>query len=97
MATRNTRVLKRIVKALGIKPQNQALAVLEATFSNELLLIAGNTDEVATLAEELRFRITPPERLTVLDYLTRRRLLRMNIDDVEAAMTARFEDRFIEP
>lgn len=97
MATRNTRVLKRIVKALGIKPQNQALAVLETAFANELLLVAGNTEEVAALAEQLRFRITPPERLTVLDYLARRRLLRMNIDDVEAALTARFEDRFIEP
>ena len=97
MATRNTRVLKRIVKALGIKPQNQALAVLEAAFANELLLVAGTTEEVAAHAEHLRFNITPPERLTVLDYLARRRLLQMNIDDVEAVMNARFEDRFIEP
>ena len=97
MATRNTRVLKRIVKALGIKPQNQALARLEQHFANELLLVAGNTDEVAAHAEQLRFSITPAERLTVLDYLARRRLLQMNLDDVEAALNARFEDRFIEP
>ena len=97
MATRNTRVLRRIIKALGITPQKLALQKLEEQFGNELLLVAGTTQQVAEYALELRFDITSAEHHRALDYIARKKLLHLNIDDVEAAMTALFEDRFIEP
>jgi hypothetical protein len=97
MATRNSRVLRRIIKALGISPQKHVLARLEEEFANELLLVAGTTQRVAEYARELRFDITPTEHHAALDYIARKKLLHLNIDDVEAAMTALFEDRFIEP
>jgi hypothetical protein len=75
----------------------EALARLEDHFADTLLIIAGTTPNVAECANRLRFRITPPERQTVLDYLARRKLLRMNIDDVEEAINTLFLGRFIEP
>ena len=97
MATRNTRELRRIIKALGIKPQKHAMQKLEKQFANELLLVAGTTQQVAEYAKDLRFDITPTEHHAALDYIARKKLLHLNIDDVEAAMTALFEDRFMEP
>ena len=51
MATRNTRVLRRIIKALGISPQKQALQKLEEHFANELLLVADRKDGYGSRAE----------------------------------------------
>jgi hypothetical protein len=97
MATRNTPVLERIIAVLQLPSPEQALARLEEHFADTLLIVAGTTSKVAEFAQELRLRITPPERETVLDYLSRRKLLCMSIDTVEEAINRLFPGRFIEP
>ena len=51
MPTRNTVVLEQIVKALGDKAPQDALAMLEADFHDQLLMVVGDTAHVADFAE----------------------------------------------
>ena len=97
MANRNTPVLERIVEALGISAPHEALARLEAHFHNELLIVAGNTSQLAEFAHHLRLQITPEEQPVVLDHIANERMASMTIDHVEEAINTLFPDRFIEP
>jgi histone H3/H4 len=95
MPTRNTPVLERIVKALGDTAPSDALARLEQEFESSLLVVAGNTNDVARHAEQLRLAITTEECALVLDHLAPQ--IRISLDQAEEAINALFPDRFIEP
>ena len=97
MPTRNTVVLETIVKALGEKAPQDALAKLEAHFHDQLLTVVGDTAHVADFAEQLRLAITTPEESIVLDHIAREGMVGMSIDHVEEAINTLFPDRFIEP
>lgn len=97
MATRNTPVLERIIQILHHPAPQEALAALEAAFTDELLLVAGNTQLVAAFAQHLRLRISTPEQSTVLDYIAHEALVAVSIDTVEQAINTLFPGRFIEP
>jgi len=93
MPTRNTVVLERIVKALVGKGPQDALATLEREFESSLLVVAGDTNDVARNAEKLRLAITTQECSVVLDYLD----VEITIDDTEEAINSLFPNRFVEP
>jgi hypothetical protein len=97
MPSRNTGILTIIIESLGalvINPTD-ALAGLESRFKDQLLIVAGDTHQVASLAEELRLAITTPESATVLDHIGP--LAGITIETVEEAINALFPGRFIEP
>ena len=91
MPTRNTPVLERIIKALGITAQH-SLARLEEAFKDSLIVVAGDVKTVARDAEKLRLAITTEECAVVLDYLD----VEISID-TEEAINSLFPDRFVEP
>jgi hypothetical protein len=93
MPTRNTAVLERIVKALGVTASHDALATLEEEFKDSLLVVAGDVNTVARNAEKLRLAITTQECAVVLDHLD----VEITIDDTEEAINSLFPDRFQEP
>ena len=93
MPTRNTVVLERIVKALGITAPHDALTRLEQEFESSLLVVAGDTNDVARYAEKLRLAITTEECSLVLDHLT----VQISIDQCEETINSLFPDRFVEP
>jgi hypothetical protein len=93
MPTRNTVVLETIVKVLGDKAPPDALGRLEQEFESSLLVVAGDTNDVARHAEELRLAITTEECSVVLDHLT----VEITIDQVEEKINSLFPDRFVEP
>jgi len=95
MPTRNTVVLERIVKALGNKAPHDALARMEDEFKDSLLVVAGDTNDVARHAEHLRLAITTEECAVVLDHLAPQ--IRISLDQTEEAINTLFPDRFIEP
>jgi len=95
MPTRNTVLLERIVKALGDKAPQDALARLEDEFKGSLLVVAGDTNDVARHAEQLRLAITTDECARVLDHLAPQ--IRISLDHSEEAINTLFPDRFIEP
>lgn len=92
MPTRNTPVLERIIKALGVTAPH-TLARLEDEFKDSLLVVAGDTNTVARDAEKLRLAITTEECAVVLDHLD----VEITIDDTEEAINSLFPDRFQEP
>ena len=92
MPTRNTVVLKRIVEALGNHAPHEALTHLEAHFQNELLTVA-SAQQIGRHAEQLRLEISEAECAVVLDHIAHE----ITIDQVEDAINALFQDRFIEP
>jgi len=96
MPTRNTEVLKEILQSLEIS-EPHALARLENHFQDSLLVVAGNENDVAQYAEELRLAIIENERGPVLDYIQQYRLAHITIDHVEEAINTLYPDRFIEP
>jgi len=91
--SRNTQVLQQIIEALG----DDALGNLEKRFKDELLVIAGNTQQVAGHAKELRLAITQKECAQVLDYIAKEKMVQVTIEQVETAAYALFGNRFIEP
>ena len=93
MPTRNTVVLERVVKALGDTAPQDALARFEDEFKDDLLVVAGDTNDVARHAEKLRLDITTEECSAVLDHLT----VGITIDQVEETINSLFPDRFVEP
>jgi hypothetical protein len=95
MPTRNTVVLERIVKALGESASQDALARLEDEFKDSLLVVAGDVNDVAQQAEQLRLAITREECAAVLDDLAPQ--ARISLDQTEEAINTLFPDRFIEP
>ena len=97
MPSRNTGILTIIIESLGalvINPAD-ALARLENRFKDQLLIVAGDTQQVVRFAEELRLAITTPESATVLDYIGP--LAGITIENVEEAINTLFPGRFIEP
>src|SRR4051812_40877207 len=92
LPTRNTVVLMQIIEILGdlvISPE--ALARLEKHFKSSLIIVAGDTEQVAKFAEELRLAITKAECETVLDYIGNGSLSGININQVEDAINALFD------
>jgi hypothetical protein len=99
MPSRNTGILTIIIENLGalvINPAD-ALARLESRFNDQLLIVAGDTQQVASFAEELRLAISTPESATVLDYIGTEALAGVTIEHVEEAINTLFPGRFIEP
>lgn len=98
MSKRNTAVLKRIINCLDdhIDAQQDALERLEQEFESELLIVAGDVRDVSRHALELRLAITLEERGVVLDHISQTRAANINIDIVENAINALFDDRFME-
>jgi hypothetical protein len=99
MSSRNTEVLQQIIQTLDglLTSRPHALARLEIFFKDGLLLVAGNTTDVAEHAEHLRLAIIEEERGPVLDYIQQHRLAHINIDHVEEAINTLYPDRFVEP
>jgi hypothetical protein len=97
MPTRNTAVLTQIIEALDglLISEPHALARLEDHFKDSLLVVAGDTQLVASQAEELRLAIITSECGVVLDHLAPQ--VRISIDQTEEAINTLFEDRFQEP
>jgi hypothetical protein len=95
MPTKNTVVLERIVKALGVSAPKDALERLEDEFKDSLLVVAGDTNDVVRHAEHLRLAITTDECALVLDHLAPQ--ARISLDQTEEAINTLFPDRFIEP
>jgi len=91
--SRNTQVLQQIIESLG----DDALGNLEERFKDELLIIAGNTQQVADHAKELRLEISEQECGQVLDYIAKEQMVSVTIEQVETAAYALFGNRFIEP
>ena len=99
MPTRNTPILQSIIECLGdqiARPQD-ALARLEGRFNDSLLIVAGDTKQVAEFAQQLRLAITTPECASVLDHIANRSLAGIHIEIVEDTINTLYEDRFIEP
>ena len=99
MPTRNTPVLQSIIDVLGdqIARSDEALARLEERFNDSLLIVAGDTKQVAEFAQRLRLAITTPECSSVLDHIANRSLAGVHIEIVEDAINTLYENRFIEP
>ena len=99
MPSRNTEVLQQIITALDglLTSTPHALARLEIRFKDSLLIVAGNEQQVAEYAEQLRLAIIENERGPVLDYIREKALVAVTIDHVEDAINALFPDRFVEP
>jgi len=97
MPTRNTAVLQQIIEALDglLISDPHALARLENHFKDSLIVVAGDTQLVATHAEQLRLAIITTECAQVLDHLAP--LTRISLDQTEEAINTLFPDRFIEP
>ncbi|MEA3213247.1 MAG: hypothetical protein QOE70_6304 [Chthoniobacter sp.] len=97
--TRNTGLLVEVLSVIDhlIADHDTALTTLENHFQDRYILDAGNVDDVADFATELRLDITEEERGTVLDYIASKGMIGLNIDIVENAINQRFDDRFIEP
>ena len=97
--TRNTPVLTQIIETLGdlLISSPHALARLERQFQDSLILVAGDVQTVADLAEKLRLAVITTECGLVLDFIAQRQIARISIDHVEDAINTLFEDRFIEP
>lgn len=95
MPTRNTPVLKQIIEVLGDSASPDALAKLENHFKDSLMVVAGDIQTVAALAETLRLAVNTAECGLVLDHLAPQ--VRLTIDHVEDAVNTLFDDRFIEP
>ena len=93
MPTRNTIVLERIINTLGDTAPHDALAKREREFESSLLVVAGDTKDIARDAEKLRPAITTEECSVVLDHLD----VEITIDDTEEAINSLFPDRFVEP
>ncbi len=94
MPTRNTAVLKQILDLLEISSPH-ALARLEMVFKDQLLVVAGDINLVATHAEQLRLAIITTECGQVLDHLAPH--IRISLDQTEEAINTLFPNRFIEP
>ena len=91
---RNTKLLQEIVSVI----QGEAeLNRLEAHFHRRLLVDAGSTEMVASLANGLWLSITPEECANVLDHLAEHAVVSLTIDQVEAAVYDLFGNRFVEP
>ena len=97
MPTRNTKVLQRIIRALGKNAPQRALPRLEKEFQGSLLIVAGTLNDIARHAEKLRLAITETECGKVLDYIGHKHTAGITIDHVEDAINTLFPDRFIEP
>jgi hypothetical protein len=99
MPSRNTEVLQQIITTLDglLTSTPHALAHLEIKFKNSLLIVAGNEQQVAQYAKELRLAIIDKERGAVLDYIHEKALVAVTIDHVEEAINTLFPDRFVEP
>ncbi|MEA3210777.1 MAG: hypothetical protein QOE70_3834 [Chthoniobacter sp.] len=97
--TRNTGLLVEVLNVIDhlIADHDTALTALENHFHDRYILDAGDVNDVAAFATELRLEITEEERGTVLDYIASKGMVGLNIDIVENAINERFEDRFIEP
>ena len=95
MPTRNTPALQQIIEALGDSVPPDALARLEDHFKDSLLVVAGDTSQVAAHAETLRLAISTSECGLVLDHLAPQ--VRISLDQTEDAINTLFDDRFIEP
>lgn len=92
-------MLKRIIHCLGdqLAAPQDALERLEQEFESELLIVAGDVRDVSRHALKLRLAITLEERGIVLDHIGQTRTAHLNIDLVENAINALFDDRFMEP
>jgi hypothetical protein len=101
MATRNTKLIKQIVKALGniVTDESSAVRVLEHHYRHHLLVNVGGIEDIMRLAKELRLRIDNDEEAAdVLDYIEGLQLCLININQVEEGVNDLLgEDRFIEP
>jgi hypothetical protein len=97
--TRNTGLLVEVLSIIDhlISDHDTALATLENHFQDRYILDAGDVNDVAAFATELRLDITEGERGTVLDYIATQGMVGLDIDIVENAINERFDDRFIEP
>jgi len=95
MANRNESLVKEIVAFLGGTriSENALLRHLK----HRLILDAGNVDDVAQFAEQLRLHITKEECSQVLDHIAAKAMVGITIDHVETAINELFENRFIEP
>ena len=99
MSSRNTEVLQQIITTLDglLTSTPHALARLEIKFKDSLLIVAGNEQQVAEYAEDLRLAIIEKERGLVLDHIQEKALVAVTIDHVEEAINTLFPDRFVEP
>jgi hypothetical protein len=61
------------------------------------VIVAGDVREVSRHALKLRLAIALEERGIVLDHIGKTRVAHLNIDIVENAINALFDDRFMEP
>jgi len=97
MPTRNMAVLTQIIETLGdlLISSPHALARLERHFQDSLIVVAGDTQLIASQAEELRLAIITTECGQVLDHLAPQ--VRISLDQTEEAINTLFPDRFIEP
>ena len=97
--TRNTPLLSAIIGVIAdlLPDKTSALARLEEHFRDNLILNAGNTDFVASTAENLRLAITTEECPAVLDYIAQKSMVAINIEHVDTAINELFDNRFIEP
>jgi hypothetical protein len=94
MPSRNSPVLKQIVEVLDVSDPH-ALARLEDRFKDSLLIVAGDTQLVASQAETLRLAITTTECGLVLDHLAPQ--VRISLDQTEETINTLFPNRFQEP
>ena len=99
MSSRNTEVLQQIITTLDglLTSTPHALARLEIRFKDSLLIVAGNEQQVAGYAEDLRLAIIENERVPVLDFIQEKALVVVTMDHVEEAINTLFPDRFVEP
>jgi len=96
---RHTGILTEIIQNLGapvIDPEH-ALSNLEHIYKDKLLIVAGDVEQVAKYAEDLRLANPPTESAAVLDYIGNRALAVITTEQVEEAINTLYPDRFIEP
>ena len=96
---RNTALLKEIVTTLDseLDDIDYALDALESHFHHRLLVDAGSTKTVATMASQLRLSIIEEECSRVLDEIAEQKMVTVTVDHVEQVVWDLFGNRFIEP
>jgi hypothetical protein len=101
METRNTPLLREIIKTLFaagyVTDEADALNVLEDHYRTSYVLKAGGVSDVAEFAQQLRLNITETESAAVSDYIARKSMVGITVDDVETAVYELFGNRFVEP
>ena len=95
MPDRNHKLIHEIITVLGCSPARET--ILTQQFRDRLILDAGNVDDIARFAEQLRLRVTKTECSRVLDHIASKAMVGITIEHVDEAINALFNNRFIEP